>query len=279
LIIANFNKPGLILLNSEGGYFTSTNDFATIGKGIMNYSLLAKSVTERWLKSVSFQAETIAAVGAPWEITRWETPHLTYDIYAKDGGLAMYGPLFILVPDLNFGVSFLGINAAEPALTDPIKYALSDLALAHFLPVVEDIAREQAAIKFAGTYRGDANSSIVIETDNQPGMRITQWVSNGTDILSLLGGGGPGVRTDARLWPNELYGEQDCQVGFTANFATLPRTAIVMPVNTCFTWGDLDDPTYGNIGFGYVVFGLDASSGEATSIRLQALRATWKRVQ
>lgn len=242
----------------------------------MNNVLLSKPVTERWLRPITFQAGFTAAVAAPWEITRWQTSNRVYDIYTKDGGLALYASLFILVPDLGFGISVLLVDATNGLATSPVKYALADLALAHLLPVVEGIARQQAGVRFSGTYKGNDNSSVVFTTDDQPGLRMTQWINNGTDILA---GQGHGKQEDVRLWPNDLYNEdRDCKIGFTATFSTIPRLGLDAPLSECNAWGGVDIPTYGNVALGHIVFELDASSGEATAVRLEAFRATLKKV-
>jgi hypothetical protein len=235
--------------------------------------LLSKPATERWLRPVSFQAGFTGAVGAPWEITRWQTPQRVYDVYAKDGALALYASLFTLVPDLGIGVCILEVDAIQPSETSPVKDALVDMALAHVVPVVEDIARQQADIRFSGTYKCDGNSSVIFTTDDQPGLRMTQWISNGTDILAELGAGRP---QEVRLWPNDLYDvDGDCKIGFTATFAPQPRPGLESPLSECFTWGDVDTPTYGNVALGHVVFGLDASASVASSVRIEASRMTF----
>ena len=265
----------LIFVDSAGSNFASTNDLAEIGKAIMNYGLLSKPATRRWLKPVSFQGPSLAAIGAPWEISRWQTPNRVYDIYAKDGALEFYTSLIILVPDLNLGVTILEVNAAErQAALSPVKYGLANLAVAHLLPVVEDIARQQAATNFAGTYRGDSNSSFALDTDDQPGLFITEWTSNGIDLLTQLGGNG----SVARLWPNELYDRQDCKVGFSAVFTSISESNET-PINECISWGNVDGVLYGNVGLGNIVFNVDASSGKSTSVRLEGLRTTLERVE
>ena len=92
-------------------------------------------------------------------------------------------------------------------------------------------------------------------------------------------GGTPGIHEDARLWPNELHSERTSVVGFTGVFATLPRSAVDTPINSACGWGSVDDIRYDNVGLGHLVFAIDAGSGKATSVRLEAFREIWDRVQ
>lgn len=235
----------------------------------MNYSLLSKPDTERWLKPVTFLGASNGAIGAPWEISRWQTPHRTYDMYAKDGGILLYGALFILVPDLNLGMSILAVSTDNTVL-ETVKFALSNLAAEYLLPAVQDVAREQADFTFSGTYKSTSiNSSLTITTDAQPGMIVSEWISNGTDLLAELSHTELG---DVRIWPNELYSEG--QVGFDTVFGALQTSDVETPLNQCLTFGAVDDIAYGNVPLGLMVFTVDSASGRATSVNLEALRAT-----
>ena len=241
LIFICVRNARLTCANSAAGNFASLNDLAAIGKGILNNLLLSKPFTERWLRPISFQGSYTGAVRAPWEITRWQTPQRVYDIYAKDGGVALFASLFVVVPNLGIGIGILEIdNATQPKELNAVKYALVDLALTHLLPIIEDIARQQAGVRFSGTYKGEGNSSVIFTTDNQPGLRMTQWTGNGTDILAELGGG---RLEDVRLWPNDLYDtEIDCKIGFTATFTTLPQPGLEAPLNEFNSWGRCEHP-------------------------------------
>ncbi len=257
---------------SAGGNFASTNDLATIGKAIMNSTLLPQTLTRRWLRPKSFTASPMFHVGAPWEIYRWQTSNRLYDAFSKDGGIGTYSAWLSLLPDLDFGVT---IMATGPAAHVPssTKLKLRNVVAAAILPSVEDAAREQAHRNFAGRYASSQiDSSIVVTTDGQPGIRVAEWTSNGTDFLAQLGGIQNGHYVDVRLWPNDLYSGN--KVGFSASWQTMPRPAgedFPAP-EFCQQWGDISFYTYGNVDVGAFVFDVDPTTGVASGATLHALR-------
>ena len=70
---------------SAGGYFSSLNDMAIIGKSILSSSLLSKAQTRRWLKPSAFVESFDQGVGRPWEIFRLKVNGKLVDLYTKSG--------------------------------------------------------------------------------------------------------------------------------------------------------------------------------------------------
>lgn len=190
-------------------------------------------------------------------------------MYTKDGGVGNYASMFILVPDLDFGFTIL---TTGDVFRPPIQFQLANMIAKTMLPAVENTARQQAHQNFAGRYSSSTiNSSITITTDAQPGLRVTEWISNGTDIfLTQFSEVDKVDYLDFRLWPNELYNYT--KVGFTASWQTLPRREEREPFGeSCQTWGDTGFTLYGNVNIGAFVFELDPASGKAARVKPEAL--------
>src|SRR5699024_5576925 len=107
-----------------------------------------------------------------------------------------------------------------------MNFDFADTMGGYLLPAVHDAAREQAR-RFAGTYgfAGDMNSSVTIEVDEEPGLKVSSWVSNGTDmaetaVLLHLSSAGP-VTPRIRLFPAGLETEVEGggrRIAFRATF-------------------------------------------------------------
>ena len=257
-----------------GGYFSSTNDLATMGKAMLSSTLLPIAQTRRWMKPSSFVEDFAQGVGRPWEIFRVKVNGQSVDAYSKSGDWGVYSTAFILVPQYDFGVTLL--TARDPAGAAPTKDLRTDFPneiFAVILPVLDRIAKEQALSNFAGSYIDPkTNSSVVVGTDSQnSGLLITSWFSKGVDLLGLLALTTKNIVL--RLQPNQIpYG--DGKIGFTSYYSSATP-----PLNRsegffqCAGWFDVDEFTYGNIPLGQVVFGVD-STGIASSVELRAFRAT-----
>ena len=70
---------------SAGGYFSTVNDFATIGRAILTSQLIPQSTTDRWFKPSGFVEDWSQGVGRPWEIFRFKVNGQTIDVYSKGG--------------------------------------------------------------------------------------------------------------------------------------------------------------------------------------------------
>ena len=143
------------------------------------------------------------------------------------------------------------------------------------LPVLDEIAQDQAASNFAGTYESEqSNSSVTISTGGlNTGLRVTAWTSQGVNLLNEL----TALFGDFvwRIVPNQLH-VGNGKVSFTSYYA-VPEGP---PVNgtffwTCPGWVDVDEITYGNVPLGQMEF--DVDSGKATTVNVRALRQTLTR--
>ncbi|KAK4550300.1 hypothetical protein LTR36_003267 [Oleoguttula mirabilis] len=252
-----------------GGNYMSLKDLSTVGRSILRSDLLSKAQTRRWMKPKSLLADMTKAVGMPWEIERIYVDGRTVDLYTKDGDWHMYDSRLVLVPD--FDIGFCILTASDSATVKreaglKVLSIVSDEIQEVVLPALESIAKRKAERAFAGSYASNSDGvshSIVVDVDAQPGLKVTEWVYNGTDVLGELGRPWTSRNQvfDLRLQSNELYGGK--MVGFTGVFGKA-------------AWETVDLYRYGNIGVEQFAFEVD-NSGVAVSVRSVALRDTLKR--
>ena len=112
------------------------------------------------------------------------------------------------------------------------------------MPVLDQIAKEQAEANFAGIYTSKAtNSSLTLTTaGSQSGLKVTHLVSNGADLFSYLSSIFPNLVW--RLQPNQLdYGGK---IGFTSyQTSAVPSNSSEQSILRCSGWFDVDPFTYG----------------------------------
>jgi len=191
------------VLHRTAGLYSTPNDLSRIAQSILSHSLLTEAETNVWLKPVVFTSSPANAVGAPWEIflptNLAHSPRIT-EIYTKEGAISGYGAFFAVVPEFNIGIT---INAAGDDASIVARYLL-DLVVQDFIPKLDDLARKQAAAKYAGQYLDDAgNPALVLAVDDGPGLKIAEWKSNGVSVVeswATLTGQDPAA-AEARAYP------------------------------------------------------------------------------
>jgi CubicO group peptidase (beta-lactamase class C family) len=187
----NFKAVGGIT-SSSGGVFSTTNDLARLGVGILNGTLLGAAETRRWMRPTSLTASPGFAVGAGWEIYRHTdaaTGAVT-DLYTKQGNSGNYSGYEVLVPDYDAGFSLLlasGLAPSIPALVEA-QIIVADVVAKHVLPALRHQAAAEAARRFAGTYAsaaGDAALTLVYNDTETPGFGLTiaSFEIKGADML------------------------------------------------------------------------------------------------
>lgn len=181
------------LATPSGGLFSTVNDLAKLGVGILNSTLLTPEVTRKWMKPVTHTASLSYSVGAPWEIIRYVHPSTekVTDLYMKLGDSAFYGGSLVLIPDYNAGFSILA--ASSEAIRSNATLAILDKVAAAIIPAFEAQAAAEAAQKIVGTYSSpdlNLNSSVTISFKESTvegislGLSVSSWISNGTDVLA-----------------------------------------------------------------------------------------------
>lgn len=138
-------------------------------------------------------------------------------------------------------MGFTLFTAADPSgLAGPaVRNALPNLLGDTLVNAANAVAKRQAEDDFAGTYTNSTtNSSITVApADEIPGLRLTVWINNGSDIYNdLFQSLSAGL--DIRLLPNHLYDEEPGKVGFTSNYGVpMPARPFFGP---CYSWIDVD---------------------------------------
>lgn len=183
----------------------------------------------------------------------------------------------MLVPDFDFGFSILTASVQGQTTGAKLVSVITDMLISEVLPALEDAARDQAASAFGGHFAASSlNSSLTITVDDQPGLLVTEWISNGTDFLQDVGLKTPGTHVDVRIQPNQLYSGN--RLGFTGIFNTFPAadsSGLFDPI--CASWGSVGGTSYGNVGIEEFVFEIDPTTGQATCVQPKALRITLER--
>lgn len=206
----------------------------------------------------------------PWEITRAANltpahPHII-DIYAKDGHVPGYSARIGVIDQ--YGIGFTILTAGLYDVMNPLTEAL----LSVFMPAIEEATRDEAKA-YVGNFSTPINSTVkshlAFAIDDGPGLKITEFVSNSTDMLagltefwSLWPGSTGESQLDFRIYPAQIS-ETVGSNSTTSSAETLTREdwRLVMepfPVpsaselpsqkaydNICTTWQGHDSLYYG----------------------------------
>jgi len=263
-----------------GGLYSSANDISKLGRAILNNTLLDPNTTRAWMKPTVFGNDLVGAVGRPWEIYRADTipSRGVIDMYAKSGDIGSYHTFFVVVPDYNIGM--LAIVAGEGDHTW-IEASVVDIVF----PALEAVAREQAHAAYAGTYRATngLNSSLTLSTSvDSPGLGITNWVSNGTNMLDVFSAlskapFGPDM---LRILPTNLERKNSdgtTEVSWRISFDILGHRQPSGPFSACGTWVAVDSLGYGEHALDQIEFTL-GKDGRVASVNPRAFKIAMQKV-
>lgn len=272
-----------------GNMFSSTGDLSTLGRAIFRNSLLKPRDTRRWFKPASFTSELVAGVGYPWGVRRIPLSsftssgsggHRVVDTYNKAGGIGTYSALLVMIPDYEVGLVILTAGSAIPGNHN---WNMADAVGGTLLPALEAIAREQAQSTYSGIYDNAAvGSSLTLTTDaNKPGLGVSSWISNGTDMVywgAHLQLGYNVTSPSVRLYPTGLEttnSDGSRRIAWKAIFEDMsaPSRAGAMFSTDCGTWVSQTGAVYANKPLDQFVFHMD-KSGKVTGVESLALRVT-----
>ncbi|KAL4895173.1 beta-lactamase/transpeptidase-like protein [Aspergillus ambiguus] len=276
---------------ADGGLYSSANDLAKFGQGILNNKLIDDVKTRAWLKPHSHTSSLGISVGSPWEIAR--TNNLTVDgriidVYSKIGSVPDYNSIFMVIPDYGLTVSIL---SAGPQSNVGIQFGLATKVLQLLVRAFEAAGKEEATVSYAGTYANkETNSTIKLGIDNQSGLVVESWVMNGRDIKETY----PAIASvssnpplsqylSIRLFPTGL--QSSTSSAWRAVFDTLAPAGVPQEDEqvfilqfACNSWETIDNVVYGYNALDDFVFELEPRSGTvAASITPRAFRQTLTR--
>ena len=194
-------------------------------------------------------------------------------MYTKAGDLGRYCSKVVTLPD--YGVGFTVLAAGAHALSN--VQILSDLLAATYVPALEAAAKEGANTVYAGTYTDtESNSTLTVTMNSDPGLVISEWTFNGSDVLALyteIAGNASTQSTVAHLYPSGLKSKNGSIVGWRAVYEVFPK--IYDPGSfsvNCQTWTSVDYLVYGGIGVDEFIFNFNADTTEVASIEPRVLQ-------
>jgi len=288
----------LPITTPSGGIFSTINDLSKIGTSILNSTLLSADKTNRWMKPVTFTGDLHYALGRPWEIYRYENKEtgVVTNIYTKLGDSGTYCGMLVLVPDFDIGFTMLGASSVY-VQTQAVQLVADHLTNS-ILPALMNQARREALTKLAGTYKPkdkDLNTTLTVtvpsSSKSSPGLVITEWISNGTDIKTNLAAGlidlvpqiptPPASPNMLRLVPTIQDIEASGQIAFQMETVkpTGPITGRLF--SKMYDVGDwastIDQLVYQDIPVNEFVFHVDKKTGMAKSVTPSAYNVELER--
>lgn len=214
---ANFGN-----FNPTGGLWSTTEDMLKLLQSLLNNDLLTASETRKWLQPRALLPSLHQIVGKSWEILRPTDIPVGFPrpltLYSKAGNVNGYGAYAVLVPEYDLSLIILaaGGQAIQGAVVELLGVVSRPL-----VAYADQLARSQAAAKYAGTYRlaGDngtnsTGTSLTLSASSGPGLEISSFVVGNRPILPALAGaaGVPLNNFSARLYatdPDSVGTEQE----------------------------------------------------------------------
>lgn len=288
---------------ATGGVYSSARDMVKLGQAILNNTQLSPSSTRKWFKPWAHTAVWQQAVGLAWEIARWPVDDRIVDVYTKQGDLGMlrifmhtteqcsltfsaglYHSRFAIIPDYDIGVLVLTAGSGDA----PAQSALFETVLTDLIPGLDATARSQAETNLAGIYASsdpEVNTTLTLTTEpSLPGLKLTSFVSNSTDVLhTLFAGLRKSPNPDVRLYPTELVrknadGTQTRKYNIVANSPDVKYPDSLVEALNCVSWQLVDSTVYGAIGIDEVWIETD-DSGKAVGVEVRAFGAKMEKVE
>ncbi|KAI1100935.1 beta-lactamase/transpeptidase-like protein [Jackrogersella minutella] len=270
-----------------GNMYTSPSDLSRLGRAILRSTLLPPLVTRRWLRPVAFSSDPKSGVGMPWGVRQLplseDTPYQFATTFNKAGNLGKYMALLAIIPEFDIGFSVL--LAGDPP--SGLGFNIADTLSNTYLPTMVNTARIQAYDMYGGDYSSSdpaLNSSLSIVVDDQtPGLSLSSWTSNGTDLLwySVVLGlnvSNPDpyqVQPSVRLYPTGLWdatSDGGKRVAFKAVFEDLSLPSVSDAFSTdCGTWINVAGIMYGSRPLDQFIFNINPA-GKVMSVENGALR-------
>jgi CubicO group peptidase (beta-lactamase class C family) len=169
-----------------GAIYTSVSDMTLYLQWILtHYNGITHTLN--WIQPASYGTGLNSFYGIPWEIFRTTsilspiTRPTTF--VTKGGNLDGYASIIILLPEYDIGITIL--IAGTSALMSPIREAIT-------VPLVRSLdalAAKSAQSTYTGTYtaiNGTLNTTLTLTASASHGLEITNFISNGTNVLTKL---------------------------------------------------------------------------------------------
>lgn len=277
-----------------GNMYSSANDISKLGQAILSSRLIKPALTRRWLNPVTFASDFSASVGAPWGVRRIpldpiDQPFRSLSVYTKAGTFRRYTAFLTLLKEYNLGFTIMMAGKSMVS-----NFMLADTLGAALIPAYDAAARDESDQIYSGlyvSYGPDAmpNSTLIISTDpKKPGLGVSSWISNGTDMIQTAiqlqsGSNSTALRAEARLYYTQLEtraknGEK--RQAWKAVFEDTGGANVKGPLlfsTLCGSWVGLTGLTYDALPLDEFLFNFDAN-GTVVSVTNLALRSTLYKV-
>jgi hypothetical protein len=218
---------------------------------------------ENWLSPASWGTGVSNFYGMPWEIFQsdkiLENTRRPVTFYTKSGGLPGYYSLIALLPEYSLGVTFLvgGDHKILGSLRDLLLPALAKAAESAIWKYVAD----QYTGKMVATEQS-LNSSLTLASSPRDGLTITNFISNGTDVLNFVipqflapNLGQRGIAWHAQLIPTMLFKKNESsKQGEIWRMLVVESRAEDSSAFDEWCVSDIDSVTYKGIPINEVVF-------------------------
>ncbi|RYP25167.1 hypothetical protein DL765_000048 [Monosporascus sp. GIB2] len=176
-----------------GGYFSTATDLTTLGCSILSSTILRPATTRAWLKPLTHTGRPAFSLGRPWEIFRLSIPvsplsptTRVVDLYTKQGAIGQYQSMLALSPDHGVGYAMLVGGPQGAASYGFLQGRLNEV----WVEAAEQAGTEEVAGVYGGhfTLEGDNEAAEFVMRDGEAAWFLRRLVSNGTDVVALVGG-------------------------------------------------------------------------------------------
>lgn len=269
---------------ATGGLLSSTKDLVEFGRAIFGNKQLSPMETLRWMKPGALTSSTTFFVGAPWEIVRTRSGIKTgslVDLYTKSGSVGAYNSLLVLIPDYQVTLAVLAAGPDAPTALDIV----TETAIQTLIPALDKTAKAESCSKLCGEYApagASRDSSLVISTDDGPGLLLKEWTHQGHDLIAAGQAYSNATRggeiKSLRLFPTGLRSGNQAAYRAIVNVTPYqyePSVDFVFDQQANI-WGTPDQLMYGGIAIDDFVFHLD-SMGVSAAVEPRVLREVYQR--
>lgn len=208
-----------------------------------------------------------------------QDPFRVTDAYTKGGDIGSYTSYLILLPDYNLGFSILAAGDESAATVAILGNLVGDIVT----PVAEMVAREQAFATYSGRYQcATSNSSLTItESQTSLGLSITEWISNGTDVIHGLAPLIPATKPVVHLYPSQLIrtsANSSRVESFRAVFEDAAAPVVLGSFEqNCISWEAADSFYYERVSLDEFLFNINPA-GKVESIVPRAFKAILSKI-
>ncbi|SMY27390.1 unnamed protein product [Zymoseptoria tritici ST99CH_1A5] len=261
--------------NATAGMYATSSDMSKLLQYILsNANQIVPGVN--WLLPVSWATGFRTFYGMPWEILRTEkvleARQRPVTFVTKSGGMPGYYSRITLMPEYGLGLTIL-VGGETELLSE-----LQELITTRLIREGDPILWSELADAYDGRYLAkdsSLNSSLTISTTPTGGMRVTSFISNGTDALQkVFGREAHSERWHAQLIPTMRYKDESRRRGNIWRLIIVPERLDQSDLvwdDLCGT--DVDTSRYAGIPANEFVFWHDEQAVELPAWKVKLERS------